>query len=92
MVCSPNVSATTAVRGSVCHAAFNAVNAKDPEIAKLLKNLKTDSIFFYVIGGLQILVWFLVGPIAHRRWHPEHHAKFHLLQIQEPRCALFLGG
>ena len=35
----------------------------DPVRAKLLKNIKTDSIFFYVIGGLQILLWFIIGQL-----------------------------
>jgi len=28
-----------------------------------LKNLKADSIFFYVIGGLQIILWFVIGQL-----------------------------
>jgi hypothetical protein len=40
------------------------VNYGDDEAtAKLLKNLKADSIFFYVIGGLQILLWFVLGHL-----------------------------
>jgi len=35
----------------------------DAATAKLLKNLKADSIFFYVIGGLQILLWFVLGQL-----------------------------
>jgi len=35
--------------------------ADDAATAKLLKNLKGDSIFFYVIGGLQIILWFFLG-------------------------------
>jgi hypothetical protein len=38
---------------------FNYAN--DAATAKLLKNLKSDSIFFYVIGGLQIILWFVLG-------------------------------
>lgn len=34
---------------------------EDPAKAKLLKNLKGDAIFFYIVGGLQILVWFVAG-------------------------------
>jgi hypothetical protein len=34
---------------------------EDAATAKLLKNLKADSIFFYVIGGLQIILWFVIG-------------------------------
>lgn len=37
--------------------------ADDAETAKLLKNLKADSIFFYVIGGLQIILWFVLGQL-----------------------------
>ena len=37
--------------------------AVDPARTKLLKNLKTDAIFFYVIGGLQILLWFVIGQL-----------------------------
>lgn len=35
----------------------------DAATAKLLKNLKGDSIFFYVIGGLQIILWFVLGQL-----------------------------
>ena len=35
----------------------------DPVRAKLLKNIKTDAIFFYVIGGLQMLLWFVIGQL-----------------------------
>ena len=35
--------------------------ADDAATAKLLKNLKGDSIFFYVVGGLQIILWFVLG-------------------------------
>jgi hypothetical protein len=38
-------------------------SADDPVRAKLLKDLKTDSIFFYVIGGLQILLWLVIGHL-----------------------------
>ena len=37
--------------------------AEDAATAKLLKNLKADSIFFYVIGGLQIILWFVIGQL-----------------------------
>jgi hypothetical protein len=37
--------------------------AQDAVNAKLLKNLKADSIFFYVIGGIQIVVWFVLGHL-----------------------------
>jgi len=37
--------------------------ADDAATAKLLKNLKSDSVFFYVIGGLQILLWFVLGQL-----------------------------
>src|SRR6266516_4464691 len=37
--------------------------AEDPAKAKLIKNLKGDSIYFYVIGGLQILLWLVVGQL-----------------------------
>jgi hypothetical protein len=32
-------------------------------IAKHLKNLKSGSIYFYVIGGLQVLLWFVLGHL-----------------------------
>jgi len=37
--------------------------ADDAATAKLLKNLKGGSIYFYVIGGLQILLWFVLGHL-----------------------------
>jgi hypothetical protein len=37
--------------------------ADDAATAKLLKNLKSDSIFFYVIGGLQIILWLVIGQL-----------------------------
>jgi len=40
---------------------FNYV--EDAATAKLTKNLKADSIFFYVIGGLQIILWFVIGQL-----------------------------
>ena len=36
---------------------------EDAATAKLLKNLKADSILFYVIGGLQIILWFVIGQL-----------------------------
>lgn len=36
---------------------------EDAATAKLLKNLKGDSIFFYIIGGLQIGLWFFLGQL-----------------------------
>jgi len=41
--------------------ASGANYAEDAATAKLLKNLKGDSIFFYIIGGLQIILWFFLG-------------------------------
>ena len=35
----------------------------DAATAKLLKDLKGGSIYFYVIGGLQILLWFVLGHL-----------------------------
>lgn len=35
----------------------------NPAIAQMIRNIKTDAIFFYVIGGLQILVWFALGQL-----------------------------
>lgn len=40
-----------------------ANGAENPAIAQMLRNIKTDSIFFYVIGGLQIVVWFALGQL-----------------------------
>lgn len=40
-----------------------ANGAENPAIAQMLKNIKTDAIFFYVIGGLQILLWFVLGNL-----------------------------
>jgi len=37
--------------------------AADAETAQLLKRLRNDSIFFYVIGGLQIILWFVIGQL-----------------------------
>ena len=37
--------------------------ADDAATAKLLKDLKGGSIYFYVIGGLQILLWFFLGQL-----------------------------
>lgn len=37
--------------------------ADDATTATLLKNLKADSIFFYVIGGLQIILWLVIGKL-----------------------------
>ena len=36
---------------------------EDAATASLLKKLKGDSIFFYVIGGLQIGLWFFLGQL-----------------------------
>jgi hypothetical protein len=36
---------------------------EDAATANLLKKLKGDSIFFYVIGGLQIGLWFFLGQL-----------------------------
>ena len=36
---------------------------EDVATASLLKKLKGDSIFFYVIGGLQIGLWFFLGQL-----------------------------
>jgi len=36
---------------------------EDAATAKLLKNLKADSILFYVIGGIQIILWFVIGQL-----------------------------
>jgi hypothetical protein len=36
---------------------------EDAATANLLKRLKGDSIFFYVIGGLQIGLWFFLGQL-----------------------------
>jgi hypothetical protein len=35
----------------------------DAATAKLLKDLKAGSIYFYVIGGIQILAWFVLGQL-----------------------------
>jgi hypothetical protein len=35
----------------------------DAATAKLLKDVKGGSIYFYVIGGLQILLWFVLGQL-----------------------------
>ena len=35
----------------------------DAEMTKMLKKLKRGSIYFYVIGGLQILLWLAVGQL-----------------------------
>ena len=35
----------------------------EAEKAKLLKTLRSASIYFYVIGGLQILLWFVLGQM-----------------------------
>jgi hypothetical protein len=37
--------------------------AEDAATATLLKRLKGDSILFYVIGGLQIILWFVIGQL-----------------------------
>jgi hypothetical protein len=37
--------------------------ADDAEKAALLKTLRGASIYFYVIGGLQILLWFALGQL-----------------------------
>jgi hypothetical protein len=29
----------------------------------MLKRLKSDTVFFYVIGGIQILLWFVIGHL-----------------------------
>jgi hypothetical protein len=31
--------------------------------AKLLKNIKSDACYFYIVGGLQILLWFVLGHL-----------------------------
>ena len=36
---------------------------EDPAKAKFLKNITTDAIFFYVIGGLQMVVWVFLGQL-----------------------------
>lgn len=36
---------------------------EDAVTAKLLKDLKGGSIYFYIIGGLQILLWFVLGQL-----------------------------
>lgn len=35
----------------------------NPATAQMIRNIKTDAIFFYVIGGLQILAWFALGQL-----------------------------
>ena len=37
--------------------------ADEAEKATLLKTLRSASIYFYVIGGLQILLWFVLGQM-----------------------------
>jgi hypothetical protein len=37
--------------------------ADDAATAQLLTKLRNDSIFFYVIGGLQIVLWFFLGQL-----------------------------
>lgn len=36
---------------------------EDPAKAKLLKNIKSDATFFYIIGGIQTLAWFVIGEL-----------------------------
>jgi hypothetical protein len=36
---------------------------EDAATAKLLKNLKADSIFFYIVGGFQIVLWLVLGQL-----------------------------
>ena len=35
----------------------------DIDVAVMLKNIKNDATFFYIIGGLQILLWFALGNL-----------------------------
>jgi hypothetical protein len=66
--------------------------ADDAATAKLLKNLKGDSIFFYIIGGLQILLWFVLGQYMIVDGVLNITLSFLVYQFKSRVAALFLLG
>jgi hypothetical protein len=58
----------------------------------MLKRLKSDSIFFYVIGGIQILLWFIIGHLMIVDGVLNITLSFLVYKFKSRVAALFLFG